>query len=115
MHELSLAGGVLRLVEESAERERFTRVEELRLAAGALSGVDVHALRFALEAVMPGSVLEGARLVIDEPPGTAFCFGCGESVEIASRADDCPRCGGARLTPTGGTELTVVGLTVHDG
>lgn len=115
MHELSLAGGVLRLVEESAERERFTRVEELRLAAGALSGVDVHALRFALEAMMPGSVLEGARLVIDEPPGTAFCFGCGESVEIASRADDCPRCGGARLTPTGGTELKVLGLTVHDG
>lgn len=114
MHELSLAGGVLRLVEESAQREGFVRVAELRLEAGALSGVDVHALRFALEAMMPGTILEGASLVIHEPPGTAFCSGCGHTVEIGTRADDCPRCGAARLTPNGGMELKVAGLLVHD-
>jgi hydrogenase nickel incorporation protein HypA/HybF len=35
-------------------------------------------------------------------------------VAIASRTDDCPRCGSARLQPTGGTELKVVDLIVHD-
>ena len=114
MHELSLAGGIVRLVEDAAERERFRRVSLLRLEAGALSGVEVRALRFALEASVPGTCLEGAEILIDEPPGTAWCLGCGRSVAIGSRADACPSCGGIRLQPTGGTELRVVDLIVHD-
>ena len=114
MHELSLAGGIVRLVEDAAERERFRRVSLLRLEAGALSGVEVRALRFALEASVPGTCLEGAEILIDEPPGTAWCLGCGRSVEIGSRADACPRCGGHQLQPTGGTELRVVDLIVVD-
>ncbi|NDY89804.1 hydrogenase maturation nickel metallochaperone HypA/HybF [Ideonella livida] len=114
MHELSLAGGVLRLVEDAAARERFTRVSQLRLEAGALAGVEVRALRFALSTLTPGTVLAGADILIDEPPGTAWCLGCNSSVPIRSRLDDCPSCGSARLQPTSGTELRVVDLLVHD-
>jgi hydrogenase nickel incorporation protein HypA/HybF len=114
MHELSLAGGVLRVVEDAAAREHFTRVKRLTLEAGALAGVEVRALRFALEAMTPGTVLDGATIDIHEPPGLAWCMRCGETVEIASRADACPRCGTWQLTPTGGTELKVRELIVHD-
>jgi hydrogenase nickel incorporation protein HypA/HybF len=114
MHEMSLAGGVLRVVEDAAARERFTRVKRLTLEAGALAGVEVHALRFALEAMTPGTVLDGATIEIHEPPGRAWCMRCGETVEIASRADACPRCGTWQLTPTGGTELKVRELIVHE-
>lgn len=114
MHELSLAGGILRVVEDAAARERFRRVAQLHLEAGALSGVDLHALRFALEAIAPGSLLEGAEIRIDAPPGSAWCLACGTTVEIQSRADPCPLCGGHQLQPTGGTELRVVDLIVHD-
>ena len=114
MHELSLAGGVVRLVEDAAEREGFRRVSQLRLEAGALSGVEVRALRFALDASIPGTCLEGAEILIDEPLGAAWCLRCCGTVEIASRADACPRCGGFQLQPTGGTELRVVDLLVHD-
>lgn len=114
MHEMSLAGGVLKLVEDAATRERFSRVQRLRLAAGALSGVEVGALRFALEAIAPGTCLQGAEIVIDEPPGQAWCMKCCTTVAIASRADACPRCGGWQLQPTGGTELNLTELLVHD-
>jgi hydrogenase nickel incorporation protein HypA/HybF len=114
MHEVSLAGGILRVVEQAQAREHFARVSLLRLSAGALAGVEVRALRFALETIAPGTLLDGARVEIDETPGRAFCMGCGETVDIASRIDDCPRCGSARLQPTGGTELKVVDLIVHD-
>ena len=114
MHELSLAGGVVRLVEDAAEREGFRRVSQLRLEAGALSGVEVRALRFALDASIPGTCLEGAEILIDEPPGAAWCLRCCGTVEITSRADACPRCGGFQLQPIGGTELRVVDLLVHD-
>ena len=114
MHEMSLAGGILRLVEDAALRERFTRVKRLELEAGALAGVEVQALRFALQAIAPGTLLEGAEIAIDEPPGTAWCMTCGETVEIASRVDPCPRCGRWQLAPTGGMELKVRELIVHD-
>jgi hydrogenase nickel incorporation protein HypA/HybF len=75
MHEMSLAGGILKVVDDAASREPFARVQRLTLAAGALAGVEVRALRFALEAMAPGTRLEGAEIVIHEPPGQAWCMG----------------------------------------
>ncbi|MDZ5461037.1 hydrogenase maturation nickel metallochaperone HypA [Azohydromonas lata] len=114
MHEVSLAGGILRIVEDAARRERFSRVSTLRLEAGRFAGVEVRALRFALETLAPGTCLEGARIDITEPPGRAWCMRCGGEVELEARADPCPGCGGHQLQPTGGTELRVVDMTVHD-
>ncbi|TNF63736.1 MAG: hydrogenase maturation nickel metallochaperone HypA [Burkholderiales bacterium] len=114
MHEASLAGGVLQLVEEAARREGFTRLVELRLQAGQLAGVDVAALRFALESLAPGTLLQDARIDIEEPPGQAWCLPCGRSVAIAGRGQACPVCGGHQLQPTGGMELRVVDMRVSD-
>ncbi|HEX5783111.1 MAG TPA: hydrogenase maturation nickel metallochaperone HypA [Burkholderiaceae bacterium] len=114
MHEASLAGGVLQLVEQAAARDPFTRVLSLRLEAGQLSGVDSQALRFSLEALAPGTLLEGARIDIDEPPGQAWCLPCGTQVALPQRGMACPQCGGHQLQPTGGTELRVVDLQVSD-
>lgn len=114
MHELSLAGGILRVVEDAAAREPFRRVRRLMLEAGALAGVELRALRFALEALAPGSVLDGALIEIEQTPGTAWCMPCGRSIEIAARTEPCPHCGRWQLTPTGGTELKVRELIVED-
>lgn len=114
MHELSLAGGVLKLVEDAARREGFVRVKRLTLEAGALSGVEPRALRFALESLAPGTCLDGAVVDIDEPAAPAWCHDCCAAVEIRHRLADCPVCGGARVLPTGGQELRVRELIVHD-
>jgi hydrogenase nickel incorporation protein HypA/HybF len=114
MHEASLAGGVLQVVEDAARREGFVRLLALRLEAGQLAGVDARALRFALESITPGTLLEGARIDIDEPPGQAWCMACSRSVAIQRRGDSCPNCGGFQLQPTGGLELRVVDMHVND-
>lgn len=114
MHEASLAGGVLQLVEDTARREGFSRLLILRLEAGQLAGVDVRALRFALESLAPGTVLDGAEIQIEEPPGQAWCMGCGQTVAIAQRGDACSACGGYQLQPTGGMELRVIDMQVSD-
>jgi hydrogenase nickel incorporation protein HypA/HybF len=114
MHEMSLAGGILKVIDDAAAREPFARVQRLTLQAGALAGVEVRALRFALDAIAPGTRLEGAHIVIEEPPGQAWCLRCSQPVTIAARTDACPLCGGYQLQPTGGLELKVVDLTVVD-
>lgn len=114
MHEASLAGGILKLVEDAARREGFRRVSVLHLEAGQLAGVEARALRFALEALAPGTCLQDARVDIDEPPGQAWCLPCGETVTITQRGDACPVCGRYQLQATGGTELRVVDMLVQD-
>lgn len=114
MHEMSLAGGILKLVEDAAQREHFARVKKLHLEAGRFAGVEVRALRFALEALSPGTCLEAAALEISEPPGEAWCLPCSRQVALEQRGDACPHCGGYQVQPTGGTELRVVDLWVED-
>lgn len=112
MHELSLAGGILALVEGAAQSEAFTRVLQLRLEVGKLAAVEVEALRFALASLAPGTVLEGAEVLIDEPAGQAVCPGCGETVEIAAHGEPCPICGACGMVSQGGDALRVVDLQV---
>lgn len=110
MHEMSIAESVLGIVEETARREGFSRVKEVRLEIGQLAAVEPEALRFCFDAVVRGSVAEGARLAIDEEPGAAWCFGCSATVPLQARGDLCPRCGGAQLQVNGGTEMRVKDL-----
>ena len=113
MHELSVAGSILQLVEGSARNEVFGCVRSLRLSVPALAGVEVAALRFALEALAPGTLLEGARVDIDEPPGQAACAACGAQVDIVAHGTPCPHCGAYALQVIGGTDLRVVELMVE--
>jgi hydrogenase nickel incorporation protein HypA/HybF len=114
MHEMSLAGGILKLVEDAALREGFGRVSQLRLEAGKLAGVELPALLFALEVVVRGTCLEGAQILIDEPPGQGWCLNCAQNVEVHERGQPCPRCGGWQLMTNGGDRLRVVDMQVLD-
>lgn len=112
MHEMALCESLRSAMEEAATRERFTRVTRVRLAIGRFAGVEVEALRFGFDVVMKGSLAEGAELVVLDEPGTAWCFDCGETVALSDRLDPCPKCGGERLLPNGGTEMTIKDLEV---
>jgi hydrogenase nickel incorporation protein HypA/HybF len=80
--------------------------------------VEVAALRFALEVVSRGTVLDGAEVLIDEPPGDGQCLACGQAVEVQQRGQDCPHCGSAQVVARGGDlggdRLRVVDMIVHD-
>ncbi len=71
MHEMSLAEGVLQLVEETAQRENAQRVKLVVLEIGRLSSVEPEALKFCFEAVTHGSIAQGAALEIIDVPGSA--------------------------------------------
>jgi hydrogenase nickel incorporation protein HypA/HybF len=113
MHEMSLAEGVLQLIEDARDRQPFDRVIAVLLEVGALAGVEAEAMRFCFDAVTRGSIAEGARLDILQAPGTGCCMACGETVAMAQLYGDCPRCGSAQVRVTGGTELRVSELEVE--
>ncbi|HET8746365.1 MAG TPA: hydrogenase maturation nickel metallochaperone HypA [Ramlibacter sp.] len=109
---MSLAEGVLALIEDARRRQPFARVRAVQLEIGALAGVEPEAMRFCFDAVTRGTVAEGARLEIRGAPGQGSCMGCGAVVEMRELYGDCPRCGSAQVQVTGGTELRVSELEV---
>lgn len=107
MHEMSLAEGVLQLVEETARREKASRVKLVVLEIGQMSSVAPEAIKFCFEAVTHGSMAQGAALEIVDVPGAGWCMPCGETVPMQERFGACPKCGSFQVQPTSGTEMRV--------
>lgn len=112
MHEMSLAEGVLQLIEDAARKDQFTKVITVWLEIGQLSGVEPEAMAFCFDAVTRGSVAQGARLEIIALPGTGWCMVCEKSVPMAEVFGECPHCGGYQMQVTGGTEMRLKELEV---
>jgi hydrogenase nickel incorporation protein HypA/HybF len=112
MHEMSLAEGVLQLIEDAARKENFSRVTTVWLEIGRLAGVEVEAMRFCFDAVVRDSIADGARLEIVDTPGSGWCMQCAASVPLDEVFGACPQCGRHQVQVTGGTEMRVRELEV---
>ena len=112
MHEMSLAEGVLQLIEDAAHQQEFARVTAVWLEIGQLSGVEVEAMEFCFEAVMRDSIADGARLEIIALPGSGWCMQCAMTVPMTEVFGECPQCGSHQMQVTGGTEMRVKELEV---
>lgn len=112
MHEMSIAEGILQLLEETARKEQAQRVTVVVLEIGQLASIEVESLRFCFDAVVRGSVADGARLEILETPGQGWCLDCNQSVPLTEKLSGCPLCGSFRVQVTGGTEMRVKELEV---
>lgn len=113
MHEMSLAEGVLQIIEDSARSNVFIRVKAIWLEVGQLAGVETEALRFCIDAVTRDTLAQGARLEIIETAGAGRCLECNQTVAVAARYEPCPLCGGFPVEITGGTEMRVKELEVE--
>ena len=113
MHEMALAESVLQIVEEAARTQGFARVRGVFLDVGALSGVEPEALAFCFEAVVRGTLAEGARLELTRLPGGGWCLVCARDVPLTARYEACPYCGGYQVQPNAGLEMKVRELEVE--
>jgi hydrogenase nickel incorporation protein HypA/HybF len=113
MHEMSLAEGVLQLVEETAQREKAQRVKLVVLEIGSLSSVEPEALKFCFEAVTHGSIAQNAALEIIDVPGAGWCMPCAETVPMTESFGACPKCGSYQVQPTGGTDMRVKEIEIE--
>lgn len=112
MHELTLAQGIISLIEQQAAEAGFTQVRVVRLEIGAFGGVEEEALRFCFGAAARGTAAENAELDVVHLPGAAWCLECETTVSLAERFAPCPLCGGQLLQVTGGQDLRLRELEV---
>jgi hydrogenase nickel incorporation protein HypA/HybF len=108
VHELAITRGV---VDAVCERAGDRQVRGVTVQVGVLTAVVPDAMRFCFDLVAAGTVAEGARLVIDQPPGRARCRTCGAAFALADPILLCP-CGSADVEVTSGRELKIVSMEV---
>ena len=113
MHEMSLAEGIRGIVENAARQGSFGQVKSVVVEIGALSSVEVDALRFCFEVVMRDTVAEGAQMEVVDVPGAGWCMPCEQTVPIGQLYDPCPNCGSYQVQATAGTEMRVRELEVE--
>ena len=113
MHEMSLAEGVLQLIEDAARKQEFSKVSTVWLEIGRLAAVEVEAMKFCFDAVARGSIAQGARLEIIATPGSGWCMQCRATVALSEVFGACPQCGTHQVQVTGGTEMRVKELEVE--
>jgi len=112
MHEFSIMQSALNQALQEARLAGAARVHEIRLRVGVLSGVVPDALRFAFEALTPGTPAEGAVLTIEEVPARFWCAPCGREFVSANLYAECPACGAPSGELRAGRELELSSMEV---
>ena len=113
MHEMALTQSLIELIEEESRKQGFSHVRVVRVEIGALSSVEVEAMRFCFDAIAHGGLVDGARLDTVIVPGQAWCSDCAKTVAVLNRLDPCPECGRFHMRITAGGEMRLSELEVE--
>ncbi len=112
MHELGLCDAMLKMVRGIMKDEAVTEVQRITIEVGSLSGVVPAYMEDCWEAVTDGTELEGVEFVVETLQGTAQCMDCDAVFPSDFEHLQCPECGGRKLTPLTGRDLTLKEILV---
>lgn len=114
MHELSLAAGILDIVQHNVLAADAARVRAVRVRVGEIAGVVPDSLEFCFAAIVADTPYATAFLAIERVPVEAACTECGW---VSGRPDvpfACPACGALGLAIRRGEELQIVDVELDD-
>ena len=112
MHELAVCQGLINQAERIARDEGGSRVDNIVLSIGPLSGVEPPLLERAFEIARMGTMAEHAELEIQTGPIVVKCRICGSSGEARSNRLLCQNCGDWRVNVEQGDEMLLLRLEV---
>lgn len=112
MHELSIAQSILQLAEDVAKKENAKSIQSIDIEIGALSGVVMDALEFAMEITVKNTKLEDSVINYLKINGKAYCSICSFKFDTDNLLVLCPKCKGANFKIVDGKQLRIKSLTI---
>lgn len=109
---MGIVSGILTASVDSARRMEAVRINEIRVRVGELTEIVDEALHFAFEALTPGTLAEGAVLVVERVAGRSVCAECGASFNHGRFDVVCPECGSYFCSLVEGRELEIESIDV---
>ena len=115
MHELAIVEALIDQVGQELDRAgQQGRVLRVELSIGRLSGVLGESVRFAFGLLAPGTRVEDAELVIQEPKAVCRCRACHAESELDDLVVECPRCASTDISIEGGRELLLQSIEIEE-
>ena len=113
MHELGLCDALLKKVDAIVKENGCEGVNSVTLEIGTLSGVEGQFMADCWKAVTDGTEYQGTELIIIDVPGRAQCLNCDEVFTADLNRLECPRCGGRKLNPVSGRDMTIAEIEAY--
>ncbi|WP_163193182.1 hydrogenase maturation nickel metallochaperone HypA [Clostridium thermarum] len=114
MHELPVTQSIIRIAREEAEKHKVNKVLEIRIAVGELTGLMPNCIQHYFDIASRGTVVEGAKLIINKVPVAVRCNNCNSESEIdKSKSYGCPVCGHSDIKIIRGNEFLIQSLEVE--
>jgi hydrogenase nickel incorporation protein HypA/HybF len=95
MHEMSLMGDILQLIQEDASERGFCKIEKVELIVGEIANAMPDALQMAFAIFReqnPHLFTAGAELIIHLEEARAHCVLCGKEYRPEQKIALCPSC-----------------------
>ncbi len=108
MHELSIAKGIIEIVEQNVPSDDLPCVRSVSVRVGAVSGVVPESLAFGYRALVDGTPLANSVLHVERVPFRFQCRQCSAITENESGVAVCEKCWSTETTVLSGIELDVV-------
>ena len=102
----------LEIAVEQASRQGASRIHHLKMRIGQMSGVVPEALQFAFEAVIKGTIAQGATLEIERVPTICYCHQCQRKFQPSDFFYECPQCGQFTTDIHSGKEIELSSLEI---
>ena len=107
MHELALCDAMLKMVRDISREQALEGVRSITVRVGSLSGVVPRFLTDCWVAVTDGTEYDGVPLRVETAGAARLRLDCG--AEFVADVEDlsCPDCGGKKLMPLSGRDMTI--------
>lgn len=108
MHELGVVFHIIKNVENVAAENQLTEIASVTIELGQVSTVIPHYLTDCWQwAVKKSTLLEDARLFIEEVPAITYCESCQDTYKTVEHGKICPHCGSERTYLLQGNEVNI--------
>ena len=114
MHEIGIVRQIVRTVTDFAQTNGIGEIAEVVVDCGELSLVIPKYLKDLYPAVVEGTILEHAELIVEETPGLAECDDCDEIFNVVEHKGYCPSCGSFNKTVLSGKDFTIREIVVPE-
>jgi hydrogenase nickel incorporation protein HypA/HybF len=107
MHELAVTESILKIVLESAQKNKATAVTDITLTIGSLSSIVDDSVQFYWNYVSQGTICENAKLHFNRVRATLKCLDCDTTYSLIDDLTPCPSCGSINVIILSGEEFQV--------
>ena len=120
MHELSMAQGIIDAVLKTAEENNAVEVTEVSIEIGILAMINPEQLRFMLSVLVENTIVENAKIEIEEIPVEIDCPECGfhgnailDDLDHYAPMVSCPKCHNKRISILNGKDCIVKNIVIE--